>query len=446
MQDPKTKWLPAAETTPGAGHHAISPSRSSEPSTNAISPGASLTPSAPHLPNKVKPWSLRDKIGQGRHGVVYRCLVHDSRLGPSFPSAVKRVNLAQGAVVNVMELAIMRTLCHPHLNGASFVAISHRYLYLFQDEATTDLSVSGARSLSEWWPLLGQLVSALHCLHFHHIIHGDIKPANILYYASSHSIRLTDFTASRFFGDYHGGAFSNAYGAPEVLAGTSWNASADVWALGATIFRLVYRASLWGGMRPQPAVFQEWAAWYRETRSGNRVWSSELAWSGDDLIGRDGNSAVSTSREPHQASSLLCASSWAGLYTRPDHQQVDDLILDCCHPVPEHRLTTLQMLPYWSNDIPYGVHVLADQADLPESFITYLAEEDPSVANYAQLLYRKLGPLELDERVQYAACTRLARRMIRRTAGTCPTNPELLARAEQLILSQLGYRLPLVNR
>src|SRR5690606_10422930 len=88
-----------------------------------------------------------------------------------------------------------------------------------------------------------QLVSAIATLHHHHIIHGDVKPTNILVLRNG-DIALTDFGLS-VIKEHHHEDFSHrvgthTYRAPESLANTRWNEKIDSWALGCTLYEMAY--------------------------------------------------------------------------------------------------------------------------------------------------------------------------------------------------------------
>ena len=86
-----------------------------------------------------------------------------------------------------------------------------------------------------------QLIRLLHHVHKHHIIHRDIKPANILIDTNGR-IRLIDYGICTF-GDISSikEVYSEWFRAPEFYSDAfpKYSQSADVWALGITLFELV---------------------------------------------------------------------------------------------------------------------------------------------------------------------------------------------------------------
>jgi [calcium/calmodulin-dependent protein kinase] kinase len=89
---------------------------------------------------------------------------------------------------------------------------------------------------------LSQITDGLSYLHAHHIIHRDIKPENILLDGHDNT-KLTDFGVSQNENEVgSGGDGTPAFMSPESTEGRrdSPGYSSDVWALGVTMFSLVY--------------------------------------------------------------------------------------------------------------------------------------------------------------------------------------------------------------
>ena len=83
-----------------------------------------------------------------------------------------------------------------------------------------------------------RVASALAAAHEDAIIHGDVKPANVLLSAEGEAF-LGDFGVSRLVGERTTQAFlTPGFAAPELLLG-QMHAPSDVWALGATLFALL---------------------------------------------------------------------------------------------------------------------------------------------------------------------------------------------------------------
>jgi serine/threonine protein kinase len=94
--------------------------------------------------------------------------------------------------------------------------------------------------------VVGEVAKALDFAHSHQVVHRDIKPANFLVSGpvGEERVLLGDFGIARALDDAGLTATGSvmatvAYTAPEVLAGGSFDARADLYSLGCTLFRLL---------------------------------------------------------------------------------------------------------------------------------------------------------------------------------------------------------------
>lgn len=94
--------------------------------------------------------------------------------------------------------------------------------------------------------IVGEVAKALDFAHAHQVVHRDIKPANFLVSGpiGEERVLLGDFGIARALDDAGLTATGSvmatvAYTAPEVLSGGSFDARADLYSLGCTLFRLL---------------------------------------------------------------------------------------------------------------------------------------------------------------------------------------------------------------
>ena len=85
--------------------------------------------------------------------------------------------------------------------------------------------------------ITSRVLNALKYLHFHGVVHGDIKPHNIIIQEDIHSVVLVDFGLSviRPTADSHAGGYTPHYASPEHTAGTPLVPESDFFSLGVTM-------------------------------------------------------------------------------------------------------------------------------------------------------------------------------------------------------------------
>ena len=97
---------------------------------------------------------------------------------------------------------------------------------------------------SECKSIFKQVVSAIHHLHYHGIVHRDIKDENIVIDERDGKVKLIDFGSSAFSSQGPFDVFVGTidYAAPEVLAGQLYNGRPqDIWALGILLYTIIYK-------------------------------------------------------------------------------------------------------------------------------------------------------------------------------------------------------------
>jgi tetratricopeptide (TPR) repeat protein/tRNA A-37 threonylcarbamoyl transferase component Bud32 len=208
------------------------------------------------------------KIGSGGMGQVYRA--HDTTLKRTV--AIKRMapQLQQGRLGTdrfLKEAQRASALNHPNIAAIYDVFEENGEVYLVMEfiEGTTLRQYVGTHKLTlpEFLAIAVQCAEALSAAHHQQILHGDIKPENIML-TSTHRVKVLDFGVARRFTSMEGaeatqslatmtGSLSGtpAYMAPEVLEQKPYDGRADLFSLGLVFYEML------GG--PQPFITDSFA-------------------------------------------------------------------------------------------------------------------------------------------------------------------------------------------
>ena len=145
------------------------------------------------------------------------------------------------------EAFINKNFKSPYLNTAEFVTIQNGKIILFFNEASGDFHRIKNINYSTVKKWIKSIVKGIVHLHLHRILHGDIKASNVLIFDSI--AKISDFGCSSLIVEEGNQRFTNklytpTHRAPEIWKTNQCDLSADIWALGCTIFEMVYSAPL----------------------------------------------------------------------------------------------------------------------------------------------------------------------------------------------------------
>lgn len=188
-----------------------------------------------------------DKIGEGSFGEVYQAydgiLDRDVAL-KLLKTGQQRPFQSQLFLHEARQLAMVR---HPNVLAVHGAAIHEGRPGLWSDliEGKT-LSDSEASlqdfSQDEWLDLIESLCLGLRAVHEAGLLHGDVKPSNIMRDGNGQWV-LMDFGASLDRKPEHGGPAMTSgtplYMAPEAVLGKAPSTSADFYSLGASLYRVI---------------------------------------------------------------------------------------------------------------------------------------------------------------------------------------------------------------
>ncbi len=227
-----------------------------------LEPTAVLMPQSTHavsisadLPTTGERYRLREELGRGGMGVVYRA--DDQLLNRQVAYKVLPSQLASNLEADhlLAEARAAARLSHPNIvqvydagldtDGAFFIVME-----LIEGETFATLLKQRKLSLVGVTHLGRQICSALAHAHDRHIIHRDLKPSNLM--LAEKRVKLTDFGLARAFEGAVGQVFTHPAGtpfymAPEQIRGEGISPRTDIYSLGCLLFELVTRRGPFGG-------------------------------------------------------------------------------------------------------------------------------------------------------------------------------------------------------
>ncbi len=192
---------------------------------------------------------ILSELGDGAHGSVSKA--YDAKLERTV--AIKRLKVANVDHNRVeKEARSLARLSHPHIVSIyeflEFDGVSYLILEYADGPCLSELLNDGALEVSKLIEMAAELSTALAYSHKHGVLHGDLKPANIIL-ARDIGVKLVDFGLSKLRGHIDPASTiapnsdgteplegTLAYSAPEVVMGAAYDARCDIFALGCTLF------------------------------------------------------------------------------------------------------------------------------------------------------------------------------------------------------------------
>jgi serine/threonine protein kinase len=201
-------------------------------------------------------YELETELARGAIGTVWRAL--DTRRGDRvavkllLPSSAARPELVDRFLT---EAELLADLDHPSIVRArDLVPADGGYALVLElvhgGDLRQRLRSDGTLPPAVAAEVVAQVADALAYLHGLGIVHGDVKPANILVPADGAPVRLADFGVARrlpagpgagpALGSRRGFAHATPeYAAPELVAGAPAGRASDVYALGILLYELL---------------------------------------------------------------------------------------------------------------------------------------------------------------------------------------------------------------
>jgi serine/threonine-protein kinase len=196
-------------------------------------------------------YKIEDKIGEGTFGIVYRG--QDPLLNRDVAIKIPKVNTISPEKTLKLgkafynEAQIAGNFTHTNIVTVFDVGRDNEMDYLvmeFVPGRVVDyyFGDTGIESVEECLDIIHKCCIALDFVHFHGIIHRDIKPGNIIYNRPQALVKLTDFSISHYLETKEPVKNSGtlAYMAPEhFLEAREITFLTDIFALGCTMYKIL---------------------------------------------------------------------------------------------------------------------------------------------------------------------------------------------------------------
>ncbi|MEO7361118.1 MAG: protein kinase [Gemmatimonadaceae bacterium] len=146
-------------------------------------------------------YAIQAEVGRGGLGIVYRAL--DRVIGEVIAIKILRPELADAAAFEQLklELRVTRRLSHRNIVRTHDIGETAHVPFLTMEyvdgaSLSTIIQARGALSRNAVLAMAKQLLGGLSVAHDHGIIHGDLKPQNLLIHANG-LLKVTDFGVAR---------------------------------------------------------------------------------------------------------------------------------------------------------------------------------------------------------------------------------------------------------
>ncbi|MGY6587047.1 MAG: protein kinase domain-containing protein [Wenzhouxiangella sp.] len=183
-------------------------------------------------------WRILRPAGRGGMGVVYEAERADGAF--EMRAAIKLIGSDRPGMAErlALERQLLARLNHPGISRLIDGGIADEgHGYLVMEWVDGDVLNNDLRRQFDPLALFGDIADALMHAHQQLVVHGDIKPGNVLVSREGRA-RLVDFGVARLLADEQLAvepglrALTPSFAAPELLAGEPPSTQSDIWALG----------------------------------------------------------------------------------------------------------------------------------------------------------------------------------------------------------------------
>ncbi|WP_433051769.1 protein kinase domain-containing protein [Dactylosporangium sp. CS-033363] len=206
-------------------------------------------------------YRLESEVARGAIGAVWRA--YDTQAGEWVAVKVLRPEAASVPELKdgfLGEAELLAGLDHPSVIRVKNLVSEKSMLAIAMELVTGPdlrrrLRAEGPLPPAVAAEVVAQVADALAYVHANNIVHGDVKPGNVLVPTDGGPVRLADFGVARRLDRPAGPTHATPeYVAPEVVAGGTPTPAADVYALGVVLFELICGRSPYRGGSPNDVL------------------------------------------------------------------------------------------------------------------------------------------------------------------------------------------------
>jgi eukaryotic-like serine/threonine-protein kinase len=192
-------------------------------------------------------YQVHETIGTGAHSRVVRA--YDPLIDRFVAIKLFSPELARGDARSrfLREARVVGKLSHPSVITIHDMGIEeatqtpYLVMELVEGQALEKMIAKGSIPFPSACEYAAHTAVALSVAHRRSVIHGDVKPANILI-TSENRVKLTDFGMARL-ASHQGGDFAirgtPAYWCPEQILGRAQDARSDIFSLGVVLYEML---------------------------------------------------------------------------------------------------------------------------------------------------------------------------------------------------------------
>lgn len=197
-------------------------------------------------------YQIGAELGTGATSVVYEGM--DARTGRIV--AIKTLALSRNFDADVLAEARVRffheagtaqRLTHPDIVAVYAAGEDRDIAYIAMerlqgDDLTRYAGGSERLALAQLLPVVARVAEALAYAHERGVVHGDIKPANIVWEPATDTVKITDFGMAHIADVLNTGSGmalgTPSYMSPEQLSGDRIDGRSDLFSLGVSLYQL----------------------------------------------------------------------------------------------------------------------------------------------------------------------------------------------------------------